>query len=414
MHLLTVTNLYPRPDDPRRGLFNARLFVALAAQLHESGALPSPRLRRAGKSQESVGLSVLVLVPEWRPWRWAAIRAWCVPGDTPATKNIATRYVPVFYLPGIGRNIAWWFHARALRRHRILFEKCDAVLATWLYPDATAAGIVAREHEKPFWVKLHGTDRFHLDHPVRGRVIRVAMEEAAGFFPNAQFLADSLTQQGIPGERVHVVRHGVDSGRFRPRPKDDAWKQISRMHSAADLPSLPVLLYVGHLKKIKGPDRLMAAFAELVHSEVPAPPAPLTLVFIGDGPKRSDLDRLAGTLGVVDRVRFLGARPPEEVALWMNVAGCLCLPSRSEGMPNVVLEALASGCPVVATDVGDVRAVVHEPQGIVVANGEDCAQQMAAGIRRVLLAEGSTTPARAAGIFGWTDSAARLLEIIAM
>jgi glycosyltransferase involved in cell wall biosynthesis len=67
---------------------------------------------------------------------------------------------------------------------------------------------------------------------------------------------------------------------------------------------------------------------------------------------RSKLERLARTLGIGDQVRFLGRRPPEEVADWMNRADVLCLPSRSEGMPNVVLEARACGLPVVASPAG--------------------------------------------------------------
>ena len=406
MRMLTITNLYPRPDEPTRGLFNAQLFAAVAGK------------------QESAGLANIVLVPEWRLWRWPAIRRWKDPCVRSLESGIRSQYVPVFHLPILGRNMAWRFHVLALRRHRALFEQCDVVLATWLYPDATAAGIVAREYGKPFWVKLHGTDRFHLDHPVRGRIVHGVVKDAAGFLPNAHFLADYLAAHGIPREKIHVARHGIDHERFHPRPKQQAWSELTQrcpsLISAFRLArrslqsedgfhpsSLPLVLYVGHLKQIKGPDRLIAAFSQLDRD--------LTLIIIGDGPMRGDLETQAQELGVADRVSFLGARSPDEVALWMNVAACLCLPSRSEGMPNVVMEALASGCPVVATDVGDVANVVTEGiAGVIVAlTSEDVVTAIAAGLKRVLALEISRDAvAERAGRPSWGEVADRLIGYI--
>lgn len=95
----------------------------------------------------------------------------------------------------------------------------------------------------------------------------------------------------------------------------------------------------------------------------------LRLLFIGDGPMRKELEIQAGKLGIADSVIFLGSRPHEEIALWMNAADCLCVPSRSEGMPNVVLEALASGLPIVATDVGAVREMLEGEKAVRVVEG---------------------------------------------
>ncbi len=93
----------------------------------------------------------------------------------------------------------------------------------------------------------------------------------------------------------------------------------------------------------------------------------------------------AQKLGCADRVFFLGNQQPDAVALWMNAAHCLCLPSRSEGMPNVVIEALASGCPVVATDVGDVRYLVRDGEnGYVVSNGENTVSELSGALREAL------------------------------
>ena len=89
MKLLTITNLYPRPDQPQRGLFNAQLFAALARAVAEKwGAVQN-----------------VCLVPEWRAWRWRKIGRWEDPlGEA---TSVHTSYLPVPYVPLIGRNLSW-------------------------------------------------------------------------------------------------------------------------------------------------------------------------------------------------------------------------------------------------------------------------------------------------------------------
>ena len=88
-------------------------------------------------------------------------------------------------------------------------------------------------------------------------------------------------------------------------------------------------------------------------------PSSFSLILIGDGPLRKKLEKLARDLGVADSVQFLGRIPHDELPEYMRAAHCLCLPSRSEGMPNVVLEALACGTPAVATAVGEVPFLIQ-------------------------------------------------------
>jgi glycosyltransferase involved in cell wall biosynthesis len=119
-----------------------------------------------------------------------------------------------------------------------------------------------------------------------------------------------------------------------------------------DVAGVRTVLFVGNLVAVKGADRLLSAFARLRTQA--------RLVIIGDGPCRRRLVALARDLGVAATVRFLGCQSQPEVAEWMRRSDCLCLPSRSEGMPNVVVEALACGTPVVATDVGEVPFLVQD------------------------------------------------------
>jgi glycosyltransferase involved in cell wall biosynthesis len=161
-------------------------------------------------------------------------------------------------------------------------------------------------------------------------------------------LAGEAEALGVPPENIRIVQNGVDGERFRPADRRAA-------RSALDLPlDQRILLYVGHLKESKGLLDLATAFARLAERVPDA-----VLVVVGDGEVRSQLASALAPLG--ERVRLVGVRPHDEVPRWMAAADVVVLPSWNEGTPNAVIEALASGRPVVATRVGGVPDLVTGP-----------------------------------------------------
>ena len=371
--LLTISNLYPRPDQPQRGLFNAQLFSAVGnCQAH-----PADESR----------ITNICLVPEWRVWRWKRIRGW----QDPYADGLNTRYVPVWYLPVLGRNMNWRTYIRGLACYGAEFAECDSVLATWLYPDGVAAAQMAKGAQKPIWLKVHGTDRFHLKHPARRKRILAACDYAKGIICNSHFIKQELIASGLSASKLHVIPNGVDTTLFRYRSKEEARQKLIRstqINESANqrLPAVArsakegIILFIGNLVPIKAPDLLLSALAQ---SSFVNRHSSIVILFLGSGPMLSSLKRQARRLGIADRVAFLGSRSHAEVALCMNLADCLCLPSRSEGMPNVVLEALASGLPVVATDVGDCRRILkNERASRVVPVGN--ADALANGMKDIL------------------------------
>jgi len=134
------------------------------------------------------------------------------------------------------------------------------------------------------------------------------------------------------------------------------------------------------------------------------------LLLIGSGPMRRKLEGLARELGIAEKVHFLGRRPPEEVALWMNVADVLCLSSHSEGMPNVVLEARASGLPVVTTPAGAIPELPLEEDRFLVVKS-CCPEDLAAGLREMLGRDLSVRQSDPA-IPTWGQQAAKILELM--
>jgi glycosyltransferase involved in cell wall biosynthesis len=188
------------------------------------------------------------------------------------------------------------------------------------------------------------------------------------FLAVSDALRDLAIARGFPAERTLTHYNGVDLDRFRP----------------VDTPAEPgLVLHVGRLVEKTGTAPLLAAIARVPEA---------TLVVIGDGPRRNALERWTLDQGLRDRVRFLGSLPPEEVAAWMRRATLLAAPSitapdgDSEGLPNVVVEAAASGLPVVATrHSGIPEAVIDGETGFLVGEGD--VDTLADRIGRVLASE---------------------------
>jgi L-malate glycosyltransferase len=145
------------------------------------------------------------------------------------------------------------------------------------------------------------------------------------------------------------------------------------------------LVNVASLDDKKGHEYLLEAFAKLVPEY-----RDLRLAIVGGGSRRTELEALAGRLGVRERTRFLGAQPKDAVAELLREADVFVLSSLWENAPHVVIEALATGTPVVATDVGGVSELVTDADGVLVSAGDPAA--LAAGIREVFAAYGRYVP----------------------
>src|SRR5581483_11134168 len=204
---------------------------------------------------------------------------------------------------------------------------------------------------------------------------------------------------GVERDRVAVVSNGIDPELFHPRDR-------AASRAAMGLPpDGKRLLYVGRLERAKGVVDLLDAFARL------APRRPdLALTLVGDGGARAECEQLAARIG--EQVVIAGARPLAEVPLWIGARDLLTLPSWNEGTPNVLLEALACGRPVVATRVGGIPDVVSAPSLGELVPAKDPAA-LAGALERV--ADGAHDAAAIAKLGargGWADSAAKLLAVL--
>jgi glycosyltransferase involved in cell wall biosynthesis len=204
---------------------------------------------------------------------------------------------------------------------------------------------------------VHGSDiNVQSQYPLRRKQIRAAMERAHRVLAVSGALRDRLMELGVPEEKILVHHNGVDSERFQPRDRREACQELGLD------PDGKHVLYVGYLVEAKALHILLEAVAGLRKQGR----LDFTTHLVGCGPLEADLKGRAEALGVTDAVRFHGRRPHDEVPRWMAAADLFCLPSVREGCPNVILEALASGRPVVATHVGGIPELVREGTALLV------------------------------------------------
>jgi sugar transferase (PEP-CTERM/EpsH1 system associated) len=258
-------------------------------------------------------------------------------------------------LPKLASGIDWRLVMRL--RRLIQLAKVDVVhshnWATFLYAVLAAkwAGIAIIHGE-------HGKNNEELNEHNRPKywAKRILGRRVESIVTVSHAIADEWAGYRIPIDRIQCIQNGVDTERFRPT---DAEVEYRRQFGLAEEGWM--FGSVGRFDPIKNYDVLVAAFAQL-HRSFPK----AHLAFLADGPCEGSLRRLAAELGVADSIYWLGRRSDPEK--FLRALDIFVLPSKSEGMSNVVLEAMASGLPVVCADLPGHREVFdpgHE--GIVIS-----------------------------------------------
>ncbi len=334
MRLLTFTTLYPHAGLPNQGVFVEN------------------RLRHlVGTGRASS--TVLAPVP-WFPSRSARFGAWARQAAAPREEQLyGLRVLHPRYLvvPRIGMNVApallYAAGARAIARWRREGGGADLIDAHYLYPDGVAAVALGRRFGLPVVLTARGSDVTQLpDHAGPRAMIRWAMARADAMISVSAGLKRAMVALGAEAGRITVLRNGVDLEAFRP-PLD---REAAR--AALGLTG-PTLLSVGHLIPRKRHDMIVAALPHLPG---------WTLLIAGGGPERGRIEAQAMRLGVADRVRLLGAQPHAALPAVYGAADVLVLASAREGWANVLLESMACGTPVVASDIPGNDEVVQRPE----------------------------------------------------
>jgi glycosyltransferase involved in cell wall biosynthesis len=210
---------------------------------------------------------------------------------------------------------------------------------------------------------LRGKEERQMRMPV-SKPLRAAIRAADGIIAVSAALKDVAVAAGAKVSDVEVIGNGIDLEKIYTSNRTGARRQLGLAEDAE------VIVSVGTLVERKGFHRVIACLPTLVRSF----PKLCYLVVGGAGPEGDISDRLrslAADLGVSEHVRFLGALPPAELNVPLSAADVFVLASSYEGWANVLLEAMACGLPVVATDVGGNAEVVANPElGTIVPFGD--------------------------------------------
>ncbi len=332
---LLFSTLYPSAERPGHGIFvETRLREILGTGQVES--------------------HVVAPVP-WFPSRHARFGARAAMARTPAREvrhGIDVRHPRYALLPKVGMSSAPLTLALGARRavQRLLDEGFDFDLidAHYFYPDGVAAALLARWFRKPLVITARGSDvNVIAEHALPRRLMRWASQQASASVGVSAALAQRLRDIGAPPDRVHVLRNGVDTERFAPQL--EARQRLG-------VQGAPLLLSVGNLLPVKRHGLVIEALA-LLRPDFPQ----ARLAIVGGGPLQAELAAKAAALGLADAVQMVGAVSQDRLVSWYGAADLLVLASSREGWPNVLLESMACGTPVLASRVGGVPEIVNNP-----------------------------------------------------
>jgi len=361
--LLIISNLYPSNWDPNRATFNKQQFDHLAKNLDVSVLVPVSWLDwlKLGQKKHNKGQ----------------------PDD-----KVSVKYCWNFYTPKVMRRCYSLFMVCSLLLNSYFWirrKKPEILLASWAYPEGVAVCIIAKLLKVPFFIKVHGSDvnEFAQD-KARAKQIVWACNNAQGVFSVSKALKEQLISIGVKEDKIHVIYNGVNKDVFFP-------------------PEMKIesneLLYIGNLKETKGIGELVKAFIILKKSQ-----PKLTLTIAGSGDMEIEICELLAQTKFADSVQLLGSVPHSLIPNLIRQAKILVLPSYAEGVPNVVLESMSCGTPVVATCVGGIPEVVSEDTGILVTPKN--VQALVIGLEQALSKKWSTEKiVKQAAHFSWTSNA---------
>jgi glycosyltransferase involved in cell wall biosynthesis len=359
MRILTVSLGYPKYPGEETAPFMDGIVRGLAARGHEIDVvLPHhPEFRQPSGDGVRFFPYRYSPSPRFSPWGF---------GSTFNPRS-TIRWEVAPLLPVVAVALS-----RCIRR-RLSVDQYDVLHAHWVVPNAWLSSSLARRHDVPLVVTLHGTDvamaeRYRMLGRLAGRTLEIADAVTA--------TSDDLRRRSIAlgarESRATTIYMGVDTERFSPRPPDSALRRLL----GADDGTL-LVVSVGRLASVKGFEYLIDAASELYGAAV---------AIVGDGELRSELERRVSQSPA--SVALAGSMPHDRIGDVMSAADVVVVPSvidragRVDATTSTLLEAMACGRPVVASSVGGIPEIVtHGYNGLLVPPKDS--QALAAAIKRL-------------------------------
>lgn len=338
MKILVFTSLYPNNIWPHHGVFVKERITRLAG-------LPESDLKVFAPVPYFPNLKI-------NPrWKYSQI------SKREFIEGLEVSHPRYFTIPKVGMPAYGYLMALSLlptiRRIEREFN-FDVIDSHYVYPDGFAAVILGRMLRKPVVITARGTDINLFAGFITIRpLLSYCLRRADALIAVCQALSNAMADLGVSREKIQVIPNGVDTLKFHPIDRKEARVSLGLPQDKK------IILSVGGLVERKGFEILIRAMRALrdEHNK-----RAVSLVIAGEGPNRSQLEELIDSLGLVSSVTLIGDIPHNELYRWYSAADLFCLASSREGWPNVILESLACGTPVVATNIGGIPEIITSSQ----------------------------------------------------
>ena len=320
--VLFVSAFFPNKNEPNIATYNRQQLVSLTKYYDIDAIVPIPWYKRLLTNKFDY---------------------------SDALGSIKIFYPTYYYTPLVLRSVYGQFYYMSILSSckRLLHEhKYDYIYSSWLYPDAWAAAKIAQKLDIPLYVSVLGSDvnRLASGSPIARKSLEVGAY-ATRIICVSKALKEKLISLNFKSSVLKYLQNGIDTGIFKPLKK--SLNRNDYGFSEND----KIILFVGNLKKEKGLVELSRSFADIVNAQIYQN---IKLLIVGKGNYLAETKKLLKELNVIDKVEFMGQRSLEEISIYMNLCDVFCLPSYSEGQPNVVIEALSCHAKVVSTTVGGI------------------------------------------------------------
>lgn len=392
--VIMVTSSYPRFPGDSVGTFMEPIATSVAARGHEVH-LVAPWHPLVQRPRHDRGV-------QFHFYKYAPLRSLNVFGYAESMRADVRLRSAAFLVAPLALAQGWRTARKIALRHR-----ATVMHGHWVVPGGITAAMAAPD--VPLTISLHGSDVFVAEKfgPARAAA-RIAFARAGAVTACSEDLGRRATTLGAARDRLEVIPYGVDVERFRP----DA-AAADALRRSLNVPAEALFAFAaGRLVRKKGFEYLIDALPQV------AADVDVVLALAGDGDLDDDLRARARDRGVERRVHFLGNLPQDDVARYLAAADVAVVPSvlddagNVDGLPNIVMEALASGTPLVTTTAGGIGAVVSDGQTAIVVPERD-PRALAQSLRRIAVDRaaarriGDAARLMVQGQFGWAHTAAR-------
>ncbi len=335
-NLLIIANSFPHKNCLYGGIFVKEQVDVLAEYFNKVYIIaPTPHL------PEFFGRF------EWIPESW---RKGINPIDY-SYKNISV-YFPNFFMPPLNflrkeyAERAYKSTLKLILKENINF---DIIHAHFIYYAGYVGAKLKEKYKKPLIITGHGTDVYELPFRFKNfeKMTKYALSNADYIITVSKSNYMKLMELGVEKEKANVIPNAYDANKFKQISKEQCRNKLN-------IPKdVKIIISVGMLEHVKGHEYLIKAVNKVVNEK-----RDILCFIIGSGQLKAKLQKLINDLNLNDYVKLIGAKPHDEIPLWMNACDLFVLSSLNEGNPTVMFECLGCGKPFVGTNVGGVPEII--------------------------------------------------------